>query len=67
MINTTFCKENQDLMELIDYDDDVAELRYSSNIYKAVYAVAYSLHNILKCSNIQGCDKKVHVTHRQVN
>uniref|UniRef100_A0A3Q2VWJ4 Olfactory receptor C family, g1 n=1 Tax=Haplochromis burtoni TaxID=8153 RepID=A0A3Q2VWJ4_HAPBU len=66
MINTTFCKENQDLMELIDYDDDVAELRYSSNIYKAVYAVAYSLHNILKCSNIQGCDKKVHVTHRQV-
>uniref|UniRef100_A0A668RFW0 G-protein coupled receptors family 3 profile domain-containing protein n=1 Tax=Oreochromis aureus TaxID=47969 RepID=A0A668RFW0_OREAU len=54
MINTTFCKENQDLMELIDYDDDVAELRYSSNIYKAVYAVAYSLHNILKCSNSQG-------------
>ncbi|XP_025754157.1 extracellular calcium-sensing receptor-like [Oreochromis niloticus] len=67
MINTTFCRENQDLMELIDYDDDVAELRYSSNIYKAVYAVAYSLHNILKCSNSQGCDKKVHVTHRQVN
>ncbi|CAI5693507.1 unnamed protein product [Oreochromis niloticus] len=66
MINTTFCRENQDLMELIDYDDDVAELRYSRNIYKAVYAVAYSLHNILKCSNSQGCDKKVHVTHRQV-
>ncbi|KAM8769883.1 extracellular calcium-sensing receptor-like [Acanthopagrus schlegelii] len=56
------CKENQDLIEFKDYDDDVAELRYSSNIYKAIYAVAHSLHSILKCSRSQGCDKNVKVT-----
>ncbi|XP_069562551.1 extracellular calcium-sensing receptor-like [Brachyistius frenatus] len=63
---TTPCKENQDLIELRDNDDDVAELRYSGNIYKAIYAVAQSLHSILKCSNSQGCDKAVRVTHQQV-
>ena len=56
------CKENQDLIEFKDYDDDVAELRYSSNIYKAIYAVAHSLHSILKCSRSQGCDKNVKVS-----
>uniref|UniRef100_A0A3P8RQP1 Olfactory receptor C family, g5 n=1 Tax=Amphiprion percula TaxID=161767 RepID=A0A3P8RQP1_AMPPE len=63
---TASCKENQDLMELRYNDDDVAELRYSSNIYKAIYAVAYSLHSILKCSHTQGCDKTVKVTPWQV-
>lgn len=63
---TVPCKENQDLTEFIDYDDDVAELRYSSNIYKAIYAVAHSLHSILKCSKSQGCDKTVKVTPWQV-
>uniref|UniRef100_A0A671UBV6 Extracellular calcium-sensing receptor-like n=1 Tax=Sparus aurata TaxID=8175 RepID=A0A671UBV6_SPAAU len=56
------CKENQDLIEFEDYDDDVAELRYSSNIYKAIYAVAHSLHSILNCSKSQGCDKNVKVS-----
>ncbi|XP_042342376.1 extracellular calcium-sensing receptor-like [Plectropomus leopardus] len=63
---TTQCKENQDLIELKDYNDDVTELRYSSNIYKAIYAVAHSLHSILKCSESQGCDKTVKVTPWQV-
>uniref|UniRef100_A0A3Q1I0Y3 Olfactory receptor C family, g1 n=1 Tax=Acanthochromis polyacanthus TaxID=80966 RepID=A0A3Q1I0Y3_9TELE len=63
---TASCKENQDLIELRYNDDDVAELRYSSNIYKAIYAVAYSLHSILKCSHTQGCDKTVKVTPWQV-
>uniref|UniRef100_A0A7N8XRY2 Olfactory receptor C family, g4 n=1 Tax=Mastacembelus armatus TaxID=205130 RepID=A0A7N8XRY2_9TELE len=66
MTGTANCKENQDLTELKDYDDDVAELRYSSNIYKAVYAVAYSLHSMLKCSNSQGCDKTMKVMPWQV-
>ncbi|KAM6988150.1 extracellular calcium-sensing receptor-like [Tautogolabrus adspersus] len=60
------CKENQDLIELKDYVDDVAELRYSSNIYKAIYAVAHSLHSLLKCSKSQGCDRTVQVTPQQV-
>ncbi|XP_071389767.1 extracellular calcium-sensing receptor-like isoform X2 [Centroberyx affinis] len=62
----TPCKENLDLIELKDYNDDVAELRYSSNIYKAIYAVAHSLQSILKCSNSQGCDKTVRVSPWQV-
>ncbi|XP_024132776.2 extracellular calcium-sensing receptor-like [Oryzias melastigma] len=60
------CKENQDLMKLRDYDDDVEELRYSSNIYKAIYAVAHSLHSIMKCSDSQGCDKVYEVKPWQV-
>ncbi|KAK5604182.1 hypothetical protein CRENBAI_021876 [Crenichthys baileyi] len=55
------CKENQDLMELGDNEEDVAELRYSTNIYKAIYAVAHSLHSILKCSDGEGCKKTVEV------
>ncbi|PWA24307.1 hypothetical protein CCH79_00020169, partial [Gambusia affinis] len=51
----------QDLMELSGNDDDVEELRYSSNIYKAVYAISHSLHSILKCSEIQGCKKTVEI------
>ncbi|XP_067451044.1 extracellular calcium-sensing receptor-like [Thunnus thynnus] len=66
MAYTAACKENQDLIEFKDYDDDVQELRYSSNIYKAIYAVAHSLHSILKCSNRQRCDKTVKVTPLQV-
>ncbi|XP_028274873.1 extracellular calcium-sensing receptor-like [Parambassis ranga] len=61
-----FCKENQDLIQFREYDEDVAELRYSSNIYKAIYAVAYSLHSILNCSESQGCDKTVEITPWQV-
>ncbi|XP_037836541.1 extracellular calcium-sensing receptor-like [Kryptolebias marmoratus] len=55
------CKKTQDLTALRDYDDDVAELRYSSNIYKAIYAVAHSLHSILKCSDGKGCKKSLEV------
>lgn len=60
------CKGNKDITELRHYDDDVADLSYFSNIYKAIYAVAYSLHSILKCSNSQGCDKSVNVLPWQV-
>uniref|UniRef100_A0A8C2WGG9 Olfactory receptor C family, g12 n=1 Tax=Cyclopterus lumpus TaxID=8103 RepID=A0A8C2WGG9_CYCLU len=63
---TAPCKANQDLMELNENDDDVAELRYSNNIYRAIYAVAHSLHSILKCSETQGCDRTIKVTPLQV-
>ncbi|XP_053176523.1 extracellular calcium-sensing receptor-like [Scomber japonicus] len=63
---TAACKENQDLIKFKDYVDDVQELRYSTNIYKAIYAVAHSLHSIFKCSDSQGCDKNVKVTPLQV-
>ncbi|KAM4742061.1 extracellular calcium-sensing receptor-like [Anableps anableps] len=59
--NQKTCRANQDLMELRYNEDDVAELRYSSNIYKAIYAISHSLHSILKCSDGQGCKKTVEV------
>ncbi|MEQ2231387.1 hypothetical protein ILYODFUR_039097 [Ilyodon furcidens] len=55
------CKENSDLFQLKSDDDDLEKLRSSTNIYKAIYAVAQSLHNILKCSDSQGCDKALEV------
>lgn len=63
---TAPCRGNQDLLKFKDYDDDVAELRYSTNIYKAIYAVANSLHSILRCSENKRCDKAVKVTPWQV-
>ncbi|XP_040902405.1 extracellular calcium-sensing receptor-like [Toxotes jaculatrix] len=66
MTETASCKENHDLLDLKNYDADVKELRYSNNLYKAIYAVAYSLHSILKCSSSQGCNKTVKVTPWQV-
>uniref|UniRef100_A0A4W5M637 Olfactory receptor C family, g4 n=1 Tax=Hucho hucho TaxID=62062 RepID=A0A4W5M637_9TELE len=51
------CSESQDLIELRGYNADVEELRYSTNIYKAVYAVAHSLHSLLKCKEERGCDQ----------
>lgn len=63
---TEFCKNNHDLIKFKDYDDDVSELRYSSNIYKALYAVAFSLHKELHCSGSQGCDTTRKITPWQV-
>lgn len=63
---TATCRENRVLTEFKGYADDVTELRYSGNIYKAIYAVAHSLHSILKCSESKVCDKTEKVTPRQV-
>uniref|UniRef100_A0A674MIF9 Olfactory receptor C family, g1 n=1 Tax=Takifugu rubripes TaxID=31033 RepID=A0A674MIF9_TAKRU len=66
MAGPATCQENGDLAAFKGYADDVAELRYSGNIYKAVYAVAHSLHSTLQCSISGVCDKTVKVTHQQV-
>uniref|UniRef100_A0A3B3WW96 Receptor ligand binding region domain-containing protein n=1 Tax=Poecilia mexicana TaxID=48701 RepID=A0A3B3WW96_9TELE len=55
------CKENPDLFQLKGHDDGLEKLRYPTNIYKAIYAVAHSLHNILKCSDKKGCDKALEI------
>ncbi|KAM4742062.1 extracellular calcium-sensing receptor-like [Anableps anableps] len=55
------CKNNPDLFQLKGHDDDLEKLRYPTNIYKAIYAVAQSLHSILKCSDSQGCNKALEV------
>uniref|UniRef100_A0A8C1X8F3 G-protein coupled receptors family 3 profile domain-containing protein n=1 Tax=Cyprinus carpio TaxID=7962 RepID=A0A8C1X8F3_CYPCA len=48
------CSRYQDLLALKNYNEDVPEQRYSSHVYKAVYAVAHSLHSLLKCKEQEG-------------
>uniref|UniRef100_A0A3B4DYJ3 G-protein coupled receptors family 3 profile domain-containing protein n=1 Tax=Pygocentrus nattereri TaxID=42514 RepID=A0A3B4DYJ3_PYGNA len=51
------CSRYQDLFPFKNYNEDVSELRYANNIYNGVYAVAHSLHSLLKCTEKQGCEK----------
>ncbi|XP_073671754.1 extracellular calcium-sensing receptor-like [Paramisgurnus dabryanus] len=53
-------------VEYSNYIEDVPEQRYTSNIYKAVYAVAYALHNLLKCKEQEGCEKGLTIQPQQV-
>ncbi|XP_073707013.1 extracellular calcium-sensing receptor-like [Garra rufa] len=60
------CSIYQDLLLLKNYNEDVPEQRYSSNVYKAVYAVAHSLHNLLMCKKQAGCEKGLNIQPQQV-
>ncbi|XP_048027277.1 extracellular calcium-sensing receptor-like isoform X1 [Megalobrama amblycephala] len=53
------CSRYEDIFALNNYTEDVSEQRYASNVYKAVYAVAHSLHRLLKCKEQEGCDKSL--------
>ncbi|XP_055030526.2 extracellular calcium-sensing receptor-like [Misgurnus anguillicaudatus] len=60
------CSRYQDLLVLKNYNEDVPEQRYSSNVYKAVYAVAHALHSLLKCKEQKGCEKSLTIQPQQV-
>ncbi|XP_048015414.1 extracellular calcium-sensing receptor-like [Megalobrama amblycephala] len=60
------CSKYQDLLALKNYNEDVPEHRFSSNVYKAVYAVANSLHSLLKCKEPEGCEKDLIIQPQQV-
>ncbi|XP_061073045.1 extracellular calcium-sensing receptor-like [Conger conger] len=49
------CTGSESLSELENQYTDVSELRISNNVYKAVYTVAHSLHDVLACTPHQGC------------
>ncbi|XP_043120075.1 extracellular calcium-sensing receptor-like [Puntigrus tetrazona] len=60
------CSRYQDLLVLKNYNEDVPEHRFSSNVYKAVYAVAHSVHVLLKCRQQKGCEKGLTIQPQQV-
>ncbi|XP_051778501.1 extracellular calcium-sensing receptor-like [Erpetoichthys calabaricus] len=45
------CTGNENFSQVSSQYNDVTELRITNNAYKAVYAIAYSLHNLYKCQN----------------
>ncbi|XP_053356551.1 extracellular calcium-sensing receptor-like [Clarias gariepinus] len=47
------CTGYETLSEFQNQYTDVSELRVANNVYKAVYAVAYSLHNKYGCSELE--------------
>ncbi|RXN28342.1 extracellular calcium-sensing receptor-like protein [Labeo rohita] len=60
------CSRYQDLLTLRNYNEDVPEQRYASNVYKAVYAVAHSLHSLLNCKEQTRCEKGLSIQPKQV-
>ncbi|XP_059420341.1 extracellular calcium-sensing receptor-like [Carassius carassius] len=60
------CSSYQDLLTLKNYNEDVPEQRYASNVYKAVYAVAHSLHSLLNCKEQTGCEKGLTIQPKHV-
>ncbi|XP_035240514.1 extracellular calcium-sensing receptor-like [Anguilla anguilla] len=62
----TPCTGSESLIELENEYTDASELRISNNVYKAVYAVAHSLHDVLECTPHQGCTNSVNTEPWQV-
>ncbi|KAM9316516.1 extracellular calcium-sensing receptor-like [Gastrophryne carolinensis] len=49
--NTSICTGNEDLSSVNNTYTDVSQLRITSNVYHAVYAIANALHSLLFCVN----------------
>ncbi|KPP56797.1 extracellular calcium-sensing receptor-like, partial [Scleropages formosus] len=62
----TPCTGSESLTELKNQYTDESEIRITNNVYKAVYAVAYSLHSQLECMPQKGCAKNLQTEPWQV-
>lgn len=65
------CTGREDLASTDSSYTDIAKVRISYNVYKAVYAIAHALHTLLNCGsegrNKGVCDKHEQFTSRQVS
>ncbi|XP_060733740.1 extracellular calcium-sensing receptor-like [Tachysurus vachellii] len=52
-----YCSRYEEIIPFKNYNEDIPELRYANNIYSAIYAVAHSLHSLLRCREKQSCEK----------
>lgn len=48
------CSGSESLQNVTLQFTDVAELRFTNNVYKSVYAVAHALDNLIKCEEGEG-------------
>ncbi|XP_043120080.1 extracellular calcium-sensing receptor-like [Puntigrus tetrazona] len=60
------CSRYEELLALKKTKENLPELRYEYNVYKAVYAVAHALHGLLKCKEQNGCEKSLAIQPQQM-
>ncbi|XP_006011732.1 extracellular calcium-sensing receptor-like [Latimeria chalumnae] len=53
-VNTLQCTGLEKLQDVNNPYTDISQLRISNTVYKAVYAIAHSLHNMITCENGNG-------------
>uniref|UniRef100_A0A4W5PDC6 Olfactory receptor C family, h1 n=1 Tax=Hucho hucho TaxID=62062 RepID=A0A4W5PDC6_9TELE len=58
------CSGSERLEEISNPFTDTSELRFSINVYKAVYAVAHSIHDLLTCRHGEGQGGNRNCAHR---
>ncbi|XP_028681633.2 extracellular calcium-sensing receptor-like [Erpetoichthys calabaricus] len=54
LLSSRICTGTEDMNSVKSGYGDVSELRSSYNVYKAVYAIAQALHNLMNCENGNG-------------